>query len=123
VTYYRTTISEIGPEADGMIEAGVLILFGEPLPEALAEVSIVHRPTQTLSGHTISAGDVVSLAGTELQIDAVGELAARNLDDLGHIVLYINQPDQKLLPGAVLASGGTPDLKVGDVIEFRSPSS
>ncbi len=123
MTYYRTTIAEIGPEAGEMIEAGVLILFGEPLPEALAEMSIVHRPTQTLSGHTVSAGDVVSLAGTELRIDAVGELATRNLDDLGHIVLYINQPDQKLLPGAVLATGEVPDLKTGDVIEFRSPSS
>jgi PTS system glucitol/sorbitol-specific IIA component len=123
VTYYRTTIAEIGPEAGEMIEAGVLILFGEPLPEALAEMSIVHRPTQTLSGHTISAGDVVSLAGTELRIDAVGELATRNLDDLGHIVLYINQPNQKLLPGAVLATGDIPDLKAGDAIEFRSPSS
>jgi PTS system glucitol/sorbitol-specific IIA component len=65
----------------------------------------------------------VSLAGTELRIDAVGELATRNLDDLGHIVLYINQPNQKLLPGAVLATGEVPDLKTGDVIEFRSPSS
>jgi glucitol/sorbitol PTS system EIIA component len=123
VTYYRTTIAEIGPEAEEMITAGVLILFGEPLPEALAEVSIVHRPSQTLSGHAIAVGDVVSLGGTELRIDAVGELATRNLDDLGHIVLYVNQPDQKLLPGAVLASGDIPGLKAGDVIEFRSSSS
>ena len=123
MTYYRTTIAEIGPEAEEMITAGVLILFGEPLPEALAEVSIVHRPSQTLSGHAIAVGDVVSLGGTELRIDAVGELATRNLDDLGHIVLYVNQPDQKLLPGAVFASGDIPDLKAGDVIEFRSSSS
>jgi sorbitol-specific phosphotransferase system component IIA len=38
-------------------------------------------------------------------------------------VLYVNQPDQKLLPGAVLASGDIPDLKAGDTIEFRSSSS
>ena len=123
MTYYRTTVVDIGPEAGEMIEAGVLILFGEPLPEALAEVSIVHRPSQTLSGNAVSVGDIVSFAGTDLRIDAVGELATRNLDDLGHVVLYINQPNQKLLPGAVLASGAIPDLKVGDVIEFRSSSS
>ena len=62
----------------------------------------------------------MSLAGAELRIDAVGELATKNLDDLGHIVLYVNQPNQKLLPGAVLATGDVPDLKAGDVIEFRS---
>ena len=120
MTYYSTTIAEIGPEAGEMLNGGVLILFGEPLPEALAEVSIVHRPTRTLSGHTISVGDTVSLAGTDLRIDAVGDLATRNLDDLGHIVLYLNHPDQKLLPGAVLATGEVPELKVGDTIEFRS---
>jgi PTS system glucitol/sorbitol-specific IIA component len=123
VTYYRTTIAEIGPEAGEMIAGGVLILFGEPLPEALAEMSIVHRPSQTLSGHAIAVGDIVSLAGTELRIDAVGDLATKNLDDLGHIVLYVNQPNQKLLPGAVLATGEVPDLKAGDVIEFRSSAS
>ena len=122
MTYYRTTVVEIGPEAGEMIEAGVLILFGEPLPETLAEVSIVHRPSQMLSGNAVSVGDIVSFAGTDLRIDAVGELATRNLDDLGHVVLYINQPNQKLLPGAVLASGDIPDLKAGDVIEFRSSS-
>jgi PTS system glucitol/sorbitol-specific IIA component len=123
VTYDRTTIAEIGSEAGELITGGVLILFGEPLPDALAEMSIVHRPSQTLSGHEVAAGDVVSLGGTELRIDAVGELATRNLEDLGHIVLYVNQPDQKLLPGAVLATGEIPDLKAGDVIEFRASSS
>ncbi len=123
MTYYRTTIAEIGAEAGEMIAGGVLILFGEPLPEALAEMSIVHRPSQPLSGHAIAVGDVVSLAGTELRINAVGDLATKNLDDLGHIVLYVNQPDQKLLPGAVLATGDIPDLKPGDVIEFRSSTS
>jgi len=123
MTYYRTTISEIGPEAGELIAGGVLILFGEPLPEALAEMSIVHQPSQTLSGHAIAVGDTVSLAGTELRIDAVGDLATKNLDDLGHIVLYVNQPGQKLLPGAVLATGDVPDLKAGDTIEFRSASS
>jgi PTS system glucitol/sorbitol-specific IIA component len=123
VTYYRSTIADIGPEAGEMIEGGVLILFGEPLPEALAEMSIVHRPSQALQGHVIAVGDTVSIAGSDLRIDAVGDIATKNLDELGHIVLYVNQPNQKLLPGAVLATGDIPDLKAGDVIEFRSSSS
>lgn len=123
MTYYRTTVSAIGPDAGDLIAGGVLILFGEPLPDALAEVSIVHRPSQTLSGHAIAVGDVVSVAGAELRIDAVGDLAAKNLDDLGHVVLYVNQPDQRLLPGAVLASGDVPGIGPGDVIEFRAASS
>jgi PTS system glucitol/sorbitol-specific IIA component len=123
VTYYRTTVVQVGPEAGEMIAAGVLILFAEPVPEALAEVSIVHRPGQTLSGKTLSAGDTVSIQGRDLTIDAVGELATKNLDELGHIVLYVNQPDQKLLPGAVLVTGEVPDISSDHVIEFRSSSA
>ena len=120
MTYYRTTVVDVGPEAGDMAAAGVVILFGEPLPEALAEMSIVHRPSQTLGGHAISVGDVISVGGAELQITAVGDLAAKNLEELGHIVLYVDQPNQKLLPGAVLATGGLPPIERDAVIEFRT---
>jgi glucitol/sorbitol PTS system EIIA component len=120
MTYYRSTVVEVGPEAKDMAAAGVLILFGEPLPEALAEVSIVHRPSQTLEGHAIGVGDTVLIGGRELTITAVGDLATKNLDDLGHVVLYVNQPDQKLLPGAVHATGELPDVEPAQAIEFRA---
>ena len=122
MTYYRSTVVDVGPEAVDMAAAGVVILFGEPLPEALAEVSVVHRPTQTLEGHAISAGDVVLIGEARLEITSVGELAARNLDDLGHIVLYVNQAEQKTLPGAVNATGTLPVVERGQVIEFRAGS-
>ena len=83
-------------------------------------MSVVHRPSQTLAGHAVSAGDVISVGGAELQITAVGDLAAKNLEELGHIVLYVDQPDQKLLPGAVLATGGLPPIERDAVIEFRT---
>jgi len=122
MTYYRSTIVDVGPEAAEMAHAGVIILFGEPLPEALAEVSVVHRPSQTLEGHAISAGDLVRIGDSEVEIVSVGELATKNLDELGHIVLYINQADQKLLPGAVNVQGTVPDVEAGQIIEFRTPS-
>ena len=122
MTYYRSTIVDIGPEAVEMAAAGVIILFGEPLPEALAEVSVVHRPTQTLEGHAIGAGDTIVIGGGELEVTSVGDIATKNLDELGHVVLYVNQPDQKRLPGAVNARGTLPDLEIGQVIEFRAGS-
>lgn len=122
MTYYRSTIVDVGPEAVEMARAGVIILFGEPLPEALAEVSVVHRPSQRLEGHAVSAGDLVRIGDSEVEIVSVGELATKNLDELGHVVLYINQADQKLLPGAVNARGTLPDVGAGQIIEFRAPS-
>ena len=126
LTFYNggagSTVVDVGPEATEMTAAGVLILFAEPLPDALAEVSVVHRPSQTLEGHSISAGDVVRIGDSEVEITSVGDLATKNLDELGHVVLYINQADQKLLPGAVNAQGTLPDVEAGQVIEFRTPS-
>lgn len=126
MTYYRTTVVSVGPEAGDMLAGGVLILYAEPLPDALADVSVVHRPDDRAgdipSGDiAIGVGDVVSVGGHELTITAVGDIAAKNLDELGHVVLYVDQPDQKLLPGAVHAAGGLPDPQPGHVIEFRSP--
>jgi PTS system glucitol/sorbitol-specific IIA component len=125
MTYYRTTVVSVGPEAGDMLAGGVLILYAEPLPDALADVSVVHRPDHRAPGISrdlaIGVGDVVSVGGHELTITAVGDIAAKNLDELGHVVLYIDQPDQKLLPGAVHAAGGVPEPLPGHVIEFRPP--
>jgi PTS system glucitol/sorbitol-specific IIA component len=121
MTYYRTTVVEVGAEAIDMINGGVLILFADPVPEALAEVSVVHRPTHPLSG-PVGVGDQITVANERLTITAVGDLAASNLEQLGHIVLYVNQPDQKLLPGAVHATGTLTVPKPDQVIEFRSAS-
>lgn len=125
MSYYRTTVTSVGPEAGDMLAAGVVILYAEPLPDALADVSVVHRPDDrapdTNAALAIGVGDVVSVGGHELTVTAVGDIAAKNLDELGHVVLYVDQPDQKLLPGAVHAAGGVPEPRAGHVIEFRSP--
>ena len=121
MSYYRTTVLNVGPEVADMAAGGVLILFAEPVPEALAEVSIIHRPLQPLSG-SISVGDTVSIGGQDLEVTAVGDLATKNLEQLGHVVLYVNKPDQKLLPGAVLAHGTLQTPAPDQVIEFRSSS-
>jgi glucitol/sorbitol PTS system EIIA component len=123
MTYYSTTVLKVGAEAGDMAAGGVLILFAEPVPPALAEMSIIHRPTQTLQGHPINVGDTVSVGTHELRIIAVGDIAANNLDELGHVVLYVDQPNQNLLPGAIHATGGMPVPHPDDVIAFRSTSS
>ena len=122
MTYYRSTIVGIGPEAVEMAAHGVIILFGEPLPEALREVSVVHRPSKSLEGHAIGAGDTILLGDGELEVTSVGDTATKNLDELGHVVLYVNQADQKRMPGAVNARGTLADLEIGQVIEFRARS-
>ncbi|WP_341729600.1 PTS glucitol/sorbitol transporter subunit IIA [Brooklawnia sp.] len=117
-TLWTTTIAQVGGEAGEMIDAGVLILFGDPVPQALADISIVHTGASAVS-RALQPGDVFEFAGRSYTVDEVGGHAMTNLIDLGHIVLYVNQPDQKLLPGAIKVTGPVFDVPaVGETISF-----
>lgn len=116
---WTATIDRIGEFTAEMFDGGVFILFGDPVPDALAEVSIVHGTRQAAS-RDLRPGDTVELGGVELTLDEVGERANLNLTDLGHAVIYVNSPDQPLLPGAVKATGsGRPHPTVGSRIVIR----
>lgn len=106
-TIWTSTVTRIGSDAADMLEAGVVILFGEPVPPALADVSVVHEGAQEPT-RDIAAGDTLHLGDQSFTVDAVGEIASKNLRELGHVVVYVNQPDQELLPGAVKATGDMP---------------
>lgn len=115
---WQTTVSQVGPEAGAMIEAGVLILFGDPVPQALADISVVHTGASALN-RPLQSNDRFEFAGRLYTLDEVGAHANTNLTDLGHVVLYVNQPEQKLLPGAIKVSG--PELSVpvaGEIVSF-----
>ncbi|MFV0458440.1 MAG: PTS glucitol/sorbitol transporter subunit IIA [Actinomycetales bacterium] len=115
---YTSEVTRIGPEAQDMFEAGVYILFAEPVPPALADMSVVHTGVQD-SHPDVAAGDVVHLGGVELVVDEVGDLANQNLAELGHTVLYVNSPGQNLLPGAIKAHGDqVPDPQPGQRVAF-----
>ncbi|MGJ3509443.1 PTS glucitol/sorbitol transporter subunit IIA [Enemella sp. A6] len=106
-TIWSTTVTRVGNEAGDMIDAGLYILFGEPVPDALADVSVVHSDASEIA-REVKAGDTFVIGDLRYVVDEIGDRANTNLADLGHIVLYINQPDQDLLPGAVKASGPDP---------------
>ena len=115
---WTAQITAIGPDATDMVEAGVIILFGEPVPDALAEVSIVHNGTAN-PAIELCPGARFIMGEQTFTVDDVGSRAMENLDELGHIVMYINQPDQELLPGAVKASGDPAAMpRVGAQISF-----
>ncbi|MFF9035440.1 PTS glucitol/sorbitol transporter subunit IIA [Streptomyces sp. NPDC014892] len=103
--YYQSTILRVGDEAADLINGGVLILFGEPLPGDLESLSVVHEPADT-PAQEIRPGDELWLGETRLTLTAVGERAQENLTTLGHVVVYVDpDPAAGLLPGALHADG------------------
>jgi PTS system glucitol/sorbitol-specific IIA component len=112
---YHSVVVSVGGMAEEFRAAGILVLFGEGVPEELADVSVVHRADTTTGG--LAPGDVVLLGGERIEVLAVGEVANENLANLGHLVLKRNGETTAALPGDVCGTIGTiPTLVAGDEI-------
>lgn len=121
--YFRSSVIRLGGEASGLVAGGVMILFREPVPEELADVSVIHAPAST-PGLPVSTGDELMIGNSRVTLTAVGERADANLRELGHIVVYLNPgPDSELLPGAVHARGELAMPEPGAGIELRRRGS
>ena len=117
-TIWQSTAVSVGADAAEMFEAGVYILFGRPVPDALAEVSLVHNgPVSSFT--PVEVGDQFCIAGSCATITGVGSLVNENLQQLGHFVIYLNVADADLLPGSVKGEGSLAFPAVGDRIEIR----
>jgi len=117
--YYESTVLRSGGEAGIMIEGGVAILYADPIPDALADVSVVHTPSSGPE-REIRVGDVFVLGEYQVELTAVGERADENLRTLGHIVVYVNPEDgASLLPGAVHGRGTLGVPAAGAVLSLR----
>jgi len=115
-------VLRIGKGAQDMLDTGVIVLFGEPVPDALSDINRGGR-SPLAPQRELLPGDVLNFADTRYTIDEVGETATSNLGDLGHVVLYFNSPDQSLLAGAIKMSGPPPQLPDQGAILTFEPSS
>lgn len=123
-TYFQSRITLVGPDAPEMIVGGVTILFGEPCPDALAEVSIVHQVVHLETDWAPRPGDTLRVGASVVTFARVGELAGQNLRTLGHIVVYSDvAAGQNLLPGAIHALGRLAVPTVGDIIELTAAAA
>ena len=112
---WESSVARIGKDAVELFEGGILILFAEPVPDALAEVSLVHHGPRGAFA-PIQVGDELCIGDTCLAVEEVGSRANENFEVLGHIVIYLNIGDGEILPGAVKATGVIPVPAVGDRI-------
>jgi glucitol/sorbitol PTS system EIIA component len=121
--YYESTVLRAGEEAGLMIDGGVIILYADPIPDALESVSVVHHPDRG-PDREIRVGDVFVLGEYRVELTAVGERADENLRTLGHIVVYVNPEEgTSLLPGAVHGSGAIGVPSAGAVLSLRGGAS
>lgn len=118
---YRTTVSGAGPEASAFIGQGMFVTFGEEAPEALREFCfIIDGAAQTRQD--IEVGQELVLDGQPYPITAVGSVARKNLDQLGHITVNVDGAATAKMHGAIHVRGDAmPHLNVGSTIVIQVP--
>lgn len=121
MTRYEVEVTAVGEEVTGFVEAGVLVLFGEDVPDELRPFSVVHQGGILRSN--VRPGDEVRLGDTPYRVTAVGAVANANLTNLGHLVLKCSGAPAAELPGDVVVEA-KPLVMVepGTIIRISGPA-
>ncbi|NLN70843.1 MAG: PTS glucitol/sorbitol transporter subunit IIA [Chloroflexi bacterium] len=96
---FSVSVEFVGPFVDEFINEGILVFFGQDAPKELKEFSIIWN----FSGYErpIEAGDLLHINDQTFKILGVGEIANKNLNDLGHLIIKFNGETETRLPGDV----------------------
>ena len=97
-TLWNAVVLRIGKGAQDMLDTGVIVLFGEPVPDALSDICVIHNRggrSPLAPQRELLPGDVLNFADTRYTIDEVGEAATSNLSDLGHVCLLYTSPSPR----------------------------
>lgn len=110
---FRTTVTGVGPLAESFLAERMFVTFGENAPDTLREFCYLVAPA--VSNGTISTGLSLTINGVDYPITAVGEVAQRNLDNLGHVTIVLDGAAEAAMDGNIHinAAGELPTLGVG----------
>ncbi len=89
----------IGLSMSLFMEHRILVFFKLGAPPELAEVSIIHEPSELRAD--VRVGDYVVIGGQRYRVTAVGELANENIRELGHMVIRFDGQTTAQLPGYI----------------------
>lgn len=119
MTKYEAAIIEIGVMVDELLRQGILILFDKTAPPELQEISVVH--TGASLEEDVEVGDLIVLGDFSYKVTAVGEIANRNLRNIGHACLKFDGRNLPELPGDIHLYGDELpfSLKKGDIIIIK----
>lgn len=99
--YFSTTITSIGEEVVDLLAGGVLILYADGAPPALAEVSVQHCVDSGVQPLPPPLGAHVHVGQLTTRISAVGSTAWAKIRELGHVVINFNGAHHAERPGEI----------------------
>lgn len=114
---YKATVTEIGPLVKEFTEAGILVFFGDDAPPELREFSIIHDGKDLVAD--ISPTDTIIIDDELYLVMAVGDIANKNLSNLGHLIMKFNGSEKAQLPGDVCVEDKpVHQVEIGSVIQI-----
>lgn len=117
---YTTTILEVGPEASAFLAEKMAITFAGDAPESLRPYCFLIEKAE-LTG-VLAVAQTVRIGAQGWTITALGEVAERNLANLGHVTLVFDGEGEPRMPGAIHLAGADeePELVQGAQVVFES---
>lgn len=118
---YENKINGFGHMANTFLSDGIFILFGNDAPDTLKDYcyTIDILP----ANDEIRKGQVVEIDNQTYTITAVGNIAQRNLESLGHVTVAFSGDEEASMPGTIVVEKAeVPTIKVGTTIRIVSHS-
>lgn len=115
---YTTKVIEVGPDAPAFLDEKMAITFSGEAPESLRSYCFLIEDAELTAPLTV--GMPVRIADQTWTITAIGDVAEKNLGNLGHVTLVFDGEAEPRMPGAVHLGGvdATPALAFGSEVVF-----
>jgi PTS system glucitol/sorbitol-specific IIA component len=117
-TIYKNKVTALGNQVEAFMDEGMFILFGESVPDTLRDFCYIIS-VNAVDG-TLAAGQTLVIDDVAYEITAVGSLAQKNLESLGHLTIVFNEATEAGLPGSICVEAKpVPTLVAGSEISIR----
>lgn len=120
IEIYRTTVHDAGPLAASFVAEGLFVTFGADAPDALKEFCFIVDTTSCSA--PIEVGQLFAVDEQQYPITAVGSVAQRNLEALGHITVNIDGAAEPAMDGAIhiRCTDSRPEISIGSVLTIEA---
>jgi len=96
---FKTSVVKLGANSLDFLGEKMIILFNKRVQDQLAEYSVLIDDAEGIGN--IEVGCNLCLGQTKYKVTALGEVAIKNLMNLGHAVLKFDGKDTADLPGNI----------------------